>query len=77
MNNQRRKEILRILEWVQIQQSDLENLRDEEQETYDAYEQNGMENSQNGETSCQALESLEEAVSNLEELIDYLEEAGA
>tara|TARA_R110000751_G_scaffold16460_2_gene52018 strand:- start:1366 stop:1572 length:207 start_codon:yes stop_codon:yes gene_type:complete len=68
---------MRISELVQNAQGDLENIRDEEQETYEAYEQNGMEYSNNGEISCAALEALEEAVSNLEEAVSNLEEAGA
>jgi hypothetical protein len=66
MNKQRRAEITKAVDMIEAGKAILENVRDEEQDTFD----NMPESLQGGEKGT----AMEEAVSNLDEAISNLEE---
>lgn len=83
MNNNRRKEISRIIEEVESAvstakekleelQTSIESVRDEEQEYMDNMPEN-LQCSERYETAEQAVENLDNAASSIEELIDAMD----
>lgn len=83
MNNDRRKEISRIIEEIESAvstakekleelQSSIESVRDEEQECMDNMPEN-LQGSERYETAEQAVENLDSAASSIEELIEAID----
>lgn len=83
MNNDRRKEISRIIEEIDSAvstakekleelQSSIESVRDEEQECMDNIPEN-LQGSERYETAEQAVDNLDSAVSSIEELIEAID----
>lgn len=84
MNNARRKLINQIVErlnnfeasdsdtdkeFLEGIQSDIENIKDEEQDAFDNMPE-GLQQSERGQASEQAVENLDEACGNIQTLID-------
>lgn len=76
MNKTRRKAISELRDKLAIMQTDLENVRDEEQAAFDSMAEN-LKGSQRGENMEQACSDLEDAVSSIQDAIDYLNNASA
>lgn len=74
MNNVRRHHINAIISTLQDRLSQLETIRDEEQEAYDSMP-DGLKESDRGQQAEQACSELDDACSNLESVIDSLENA--
>lgn len=83
MNNDRRKEISRIIEEIESAvstakekleelQSDIESIRDEESDSYENLPE-GIMYSERGEAMEQAVDNLDNAASSIEELIDAMD----
>ena len=73
MNKQRRKMIADVVERLEAAKSDLEMIRDEEQDAFDNMPE-GLQGSERGEMMEEAIGHLEEAVDSLETALDELEE---
>lgn len=74
MNNERRKKIAKIIEKLRDVSSELENVRDDEQDSYDNLTE-GLQATDRGqymETCCEllseALDVIDDAVSTLESI---------
>lgn len=74
MNNKRRKQIEEIVSTLMDLQSEIESLRDEEQEIVDNTPEN-LQGTERFEIAEAAAENLDSACSSMDELIDYLNEA--
>ena len=74
MNKERRKRIESIKEKLSDLQSDIDELKDEEQEAYDNLPES-FQHGERGESISQAIDNLYYACSSIEEAIDYLNEA--
>lgn len=74
MNNTRRKEISKILTVLKTLQSDIENIKDDEEYSYDNLPE-GFQDSDRGGRMQEAIENLDGALESIEESINYLEEA--
>lgn len=74
MNNKRRKKIEEIVSQLMDLQSEIESLRDEEQEVVDNMPEN-LQGSERYEAAENAAGNLDNACCSMEELIDYLNEA--
>ena len=74
MNNKRRKQIEEIVGTLMDLQSEIESLRDEEQEIVDNTPEN-LQGTERFEIAEAAAENLDSACSSMDELIDYLNEA--
>jgi len=74
MNNERRKEIDRIISELQQLQSDIENVLGEEQDAFDNMPE-GLQQSDRGEAASEAISELESAQSGVDEVISCLENA--
>lgn len=74
MNNQRRKAISALVSQIEQLLSDVESIRDEEQEYFDNMPES-LQGGEKGETSQAAIDSLESAYNDLESVRDQLEEA--
>lgn len=74
MNKQQRKRIVAIIEIFDSAMSDIEELKDEEEEKYDNLPES-IQCSEKGETMQAAAEALENASSSIQEALDSLEEA--
>lgn len=83
MNNDRRKEISRIIEEIESAvstakekleelQSSIESVRDEEQECMDNIPEN-LQGSERYDTAEQAVDNLDSAISSIEELIEAID----
>lgn len=74
MNKARRKWLLDIKDKLDNIKSDIESLRDEEQESYDNIPYN-LKDSEMGTTMYENIDELDEVISNLEDyVIDGLNE---
>lgn len=73
MNKQRRKMIADVVERLEAAKSDLEMIRDEEQDAFDNMPE-GLQGSERGETMEEAIGHLDEAVESVEEALDELGE---
>lgn len=74
MNNKKRKQIEGIVSTLMDLQSEIESLRDEEQEIVDNTPEN-LQGTERFEIAEAAAENLDSACSSMDELIDYLNEA--
>jgi len=68
MNNTRRKALAKLLPDIERIKAELEQLRDEEQDAFDAMPE-GLQQSERGQISEDAVSSLDCAVDGLEEAI--------
>ena len=75
MNKSRRKQIEAIKNLLSTIQTDLEAIKDEEQEAYDNLPESLLY-SDKGEKMSEAIDNLETACSSLEEIQENLDEAG-
>lgn len=73
MNKDRRKRIEKALETLNEVQSELEDIKSEEEDYFDNIPEN-LQASEKAETSEAAINSLEEALSQVEEAVNALEE---
>lgn len=76
MNNIRRKAIQEIMDKLEDLKSDIESLKDEEQEAFDNLPE-GIQASERGEAMESAVYNLDEAYESIESVIESLEEAQA
>lgn len=77
MNNDRRKRINRIIDFLECVESDIQELLDEEQEAFDNLPET-IQESERGDNMQDAINALQEAVDNaadLQSIIDSLIEA--
>ena len=74
MNKNRRKAIAEVRDILESANSNLEVIRDEEQESFDNLPE-GIQESERGERMSECIECLEEAIGNLSEAIDNLDES--
>lgn len=74
MNKARRKAIAEVRDILESAASNLEVIRDEEQESFDNLPE-GIQESERGEKMSECIEYLEEAIENLGEAIDNLDES--
>ena len=74
MNRIRRKQIADLVEKLYVIQSDLETIKDEEEEYRDNIPEN-LQTSERYEKADNACDCLDSALYSLEELLGYLEEA--
>lgn len=73
MNQQRRKELNRIMEEIEKLMDDVEEVQNEEQEAYDDMPEQFQEG-ERGEAMQEAIDNLDSAWSSLKEAKDTLEE---
>jgi len=71
MNNQRRKEIQAVIDELAALRSRVEDLQNEEQESYDNMPE-GLQQSERGEKAEQAASRLEDALTAFDEIEDAL-----
>ena len=76
MNKERRALIDKALDTLGDLRSDVESIRDAEQDAYDNMPE-GLQSSDRGERAQEAGDSLDNAISNLEEAFSELESATA
>lgn len=74
MNKDRRKRIEDIQSKLSGLQSQLEEIRDEEEGAFDSLPES-FQGGEKGEKMLEAIERLESACSSFEDIIDYLGEA--
>lgn len=74
MNAKRRAAIQRIIDKIEELRSDIEALRDEEQEAFDNLPES-LQYSEKGERMEEAVSQLEYSDNSFQEVIDYLTEA--
>lgn len=74
MNNTRRKNIQNVINKLENLKSDIEMIRDEEQDYIDNMPEN-LEGSMRHDMAEEAVDNLESAIDSLEEVIDSLSEA--
>ncbi len=74
MNAQRRKSIQAIMETIDTAKTDLEGLRDEEQEYFDNMPES-LQASEKATTAESAVSSMDTAINSLEDVSSSLEEA--
>ena len=83
MNNQRRKEIAKLIERIETivddaktkleeVKDDIDNLRDEEECAFDSLPE-GIQESERGDAMQEAIENLSNACDTVEELIDNID----
>lgn len=73
MNKQRRKMIADVVERLEAAKSDLEMIRDEEQEAFDNMPE-GLQGSERGEAMEEGIYQIEEAMDGLDSALDSLQE---
>lgn len=74
MNDERRKKLSAILSTIEQAKADLEEIKDAEQEAYDAIPES-LQSGERGEKGQAAIDALESADSSLDEVIGYIETA--
>ena len=74
MNKQRRKAINDISEKVRSLQTQIDTLKDEEQDYYDNMPES-IQESERGNVAEEAIDNLQSAYDSLEETIGHLDEA--
>ena len=74
MNNTHRKQIQLIINALQDNLNHLEDLKQEEEESFDNLPES-LQESERGEAMENAISNLDDAVTYLGEVIDYLESA--
>ncbi|HEY8096982.1 MAG TPA: hypothetical protein VIE65_12945 [Methylobacter sp.] len=75
MNKNRRKTISEIADRITGLKTDIEIVRDEEQEAYDALPES-LQGGDKGQAMQSAIDALENAINSLDEVESSLEEAG-
>lgn len=73
MNKDRRKRLQEVCDALEGQLATLEEIRDEEQESYDNYPES-LQESERGQALYQNVESLESAYNDLESLMESIQE---
>ena len=74
MNKQRRKLIDKAITKLEEIQTELESVKDDEEEAYDNLPES-LQFGDRGEAMSEALDNLESAISGIEEAADYLRDA--
>lgn len=74
MNNQRRKQISRVIEQIEDSKETLADILNDEAQAFDNMPESLLE-SERAEQSQNAMDLLDEAINNLDEAINNLEEA--
>ena len=74
MNNNRRKRIQKVFDSIMDLRSQIEEIRDEEQEAFDNMPESFQEG-EKGEMSQNAIDNLDSALSDMDSLEDSLQEA--
>lgn len=74
MNNNRRKHINDVMEQLNILLTEIEEIKDEEQEAYDNLPES-LQDGDKGENMSEAVGNLEYAYDGLTEVLDYLDSA--
>lgn len=74
MNNQRRKQITKIINDLENSKDDITDILQEEEEAFDNMPENLL-GSERAEQSQNAIDLLNDAINNLDEAINNLEEA--
>ncbi|RHA57653.1 hypothetical protein DW932_18260 [Bacteroides intestinalis] len=74
MNNNRRKHINDVMEQLNILLTEIEEIKDEEQEAYDNLPES-LQDGDKGEKMSEAVGNLEYAYDGLTEVLDYLDSA--
>lgn len=73
MNKARRKWLQDVIDKLEEQKSELESIRDEEQEMYDCMPES-LQSSERGEAMSENVDDLDSATSELEDIISNLQE---
>lgn len=73
MNKQRRNAIERVIDTLTNMQSELDNIREEEQDAYDNLPE-GIQDSERGESMYENIDTLETAYNDLDDIISNLQE---
>ena len=76
MNAERRKKIAALKDQIETVRAELETLREEEQDYFDAMPE-AFQNGEKGEKAQAAIDAMEEAISQIESVSDQLDEAAA
>ena len=74
MNTTRRKDLAKVIKTIEDAMSELECLKEEEEEYRDNMPEN-LQGSERYERADEACDNLDSAVSSLEEAITYIEDA--
>lgn len=74
MNAQRRKALATIVATLEAVATDLESLRDDEQDYYDSMPE-GLQGSERGEMAEASYEAMNEALDTITQAVEYLGEA--
>ena len=74
MNAKRRNRLSKLYDQLEDMRSQLEQIKDEEQEAYDNMPE-GVQTSDKGETAYEALDNLENAHGLLEEVLEGIDNA--
>jgi hypothetical protein len=74
MNNSRRKRIQEVLDSLSNFRAELEQIRDEEQDSFDNMPES-LQEGERGEKSQNAIDNLDNAISELESSEESLQEA--
>lgn len=73
MNNHRRKKIEKIIDEINAQIEDLEQVRDEEEESYENIPES-LKYSERGEKMSEIIDIMDEVIGNISDHIDQLQE---
>ena len=73
MNNERRKQLRKLIEKMEILKDELETIESDEQEYFDAMPEN-LQGSINGMNSEEAVDKMADAIVCVEEAIGMIEE---
>jgi len=74
MNNQRREQLMKLLDPIEEVKGQVESFLEEEQAAYDNMPEN-LQNGQNGDKAQSAISALEAAAQSLEEAIESIKES--
>lgn len=74
MNNVRRKQLQQIIDRIEDLKSDLESIKEEEEEYRDNIPEN-LQGSERYEMADEACNNLDYAFDSLEDVVNYIEEA--
>jgi flagellar biosynthesis chaperone FliJ len=74
MNNDRRKELQKILDQLNTIEDELNQIKDDEQNYQDSIPEN-MQRSNNAQISESAIDNLDSAISDIGSVISYVESA--
>lgn len=73
MNNERRKQLRKLIEKIESLKDELETIESDEQEYFDAMPEN-LQGSINGMNSEEAIDKMADAIICVEEAIEIIEE---